>query len=84
MGPLVVIAYADFPDASVEEEVLKTVGAKVVHPSTLSTDEVYDLALKADAFMVSIQPVRADLIGKMETEYERARAELEALRKTMA
>ncbi len=66
MGPLVVIAYADFPDASVEEEVLKTVGAKVVHPSTLSTDEVYDLALKADAFMVSIQPVRADLIGKME------------------
>ncbi len=50
MGPLVVIAYADFPDASVEEEVLKAVEAKVVHPAALSSmDEVYGLRCTAIA-----------------------------------
>lgn len=64
--PTVVIAYNQFPDTSTEAEILSEVGAKIIHMGRLDTDESWQAAIAADALMVSVQNVPADLINRMD------------------
>jgi D-3-phosphoglycerate dehydrogenase len=62
----VVIAYAGLGDATVEREILSAVGADVVQLANLDTPEALAAARQADALMVTIQKVPADLIASLE------------------
>ncbi len=64
--PMVVIAYDEFNDTRVEEEVLTAVNARVIHTRNLNTPEALDAAKQADAVMVSIQQVSADIIAMLQ------------------
>lgn len=64
--PTVVVAY-DMGGDSIERQVLNAIeGVEVIHTRQLATPEARELASKADALMVTIQEVSADLIAKME------------------
>src|SRR5713226_2536430 len=65
MGPTVVIAYAGFGDILLEQEVLSAVNANVVHTPSLDTPQAVESVKEADALMVTIQEVSADLIATM-------------------
>src|SRR3954469_12685677 len=65
--PTVAIAYDNIgTDMSIEEEVLRAGGVEIWHIRSLNTDEARDTAAKADALMVTIQQVPADLIRRLE------------------
>jgi D-3-phosphoglycerate dehydrogenase len=64
--PMVVIAYDEFSDTTVEEAVLKAIDATVVHTRTLDTLEALEATHEADAVMVSIQHVTADIIAGLQ------------------
>lgn len=64
-SPLVAIAYDEFPDITVEQEVLQAIDAQVLHIRNLSTPEALATARRADALMVTIQQVSADLLSGM-------------------
>jgi D-3-phosphoglycerate dehydrogenase len=63
--PTVVIAYADFPDTDLEDDVLKAIGATIVRLSGLETPAQLAAARQADALMVSVQSVPASLLNSM-------------------
>ena len=63
--PTIVIAYADFPDTTVEAEILKAVGADIVPIAGLETPDQLEAARRADGLMVTIQPVPAHLLTSM-------------------
>lgn len=63
--PRVIIAYDEFPDTQVEEEILRAVNAEVVHTRNLSSTESLQAASESDALMVTIQPVPATLLRRM-------------------
>jgi D-3-phosphoglycerate dehydrogenase len=63
--PTVVIAYADFPDTDLEDNVLKTIGATIVRLGGLETPEQLEAARQADGLMVSIHNVPASLLNSM-------------------
>ncbi len=65
MKPTVVIAYEGFGDILLEQEVLSAIDANVVHSKSLDTPEAIESVKQADALMVTIQKVPADLIATM-------------------
>lgn len=64
--PTVVVAYDEFSDTQVEESVLKGIDAHVIHSHNLSTPGALEAAKQADALMVTIQPVTADILASLE------------------
>ena len=63
--PTVVIAYGGFADTNVERDVLGAINADVIHTGRLDTPEAQDAAARADALMVTIQKVPAELIDRL-------------------
>ncbi len=64
--PTVVIAYDLTGDITIEREVLKAIDdVNIITTSSLSTPEALETASHADALMVTIQEVSADLIARM-------------------
>jgi D-3-phosphoglycerate dehydrogenase len=61
----VVIAYNEFPDVTVETDILKAIAATVLHVRGLETPEQLEAARQADALMVSTQKVSASLLAEM-------------------
>jgi D-3-phosphoglycerate dehydrogenase len=66
MAPTVVIAYPGFGDIRIEEDMLSTIDANVSHVANLDTPSSREVAAQADALMVTLQPVPAELIATME------------------
>ncbi len=66
MKPTVVIGYPGFGDIEIEKEILRTIDAEVVHVGATDTPAAREAVRRADALMVTIQPVTADLIAVME------------------
>ena len=66
MNPTVVIAYPGFGDIDIECEILSAIDARIAHVGNLDSEEARQAARQADALMVTIQPVSADLIQSME------------------
>jgi D-3-phosphoglycerate dehydrogenase / 2-oxoglutarate reductase len=65
--PTVVIAYDLSGEISIEQKVLSTLdGVNIVNTGNLVTPEAIEAASKADALMVTIQDVTADIIAKLE------------------
>ncbi len=64
--PTVAIIYNEFPDTSVESEVLRAIDATVIHTRVLDTPEQLAAARQADALMVSVHKVPASLIATLE------------------
>ena len=63
--PTIVIAYADFPDTTVEAEILKAIEANIVPLAGLETPEQIEAARQADGLMVTIQRVPDSLLTRM-------------------
>jgi len=66
MKPTVIIAYADASDTKVEQEILKAVDANILYIRKFDTEEALEAASKADALMVGLEEVRANLIARMD------------------
>ena len=66
MNPTVVIAYPGFGDIEIEKEILSAADLQIEHVGNLDSEEARQAARQADALMVTIQPVAADLIQSME------------------
>jgi D-3-phosphoglycerate dehydrogenase len=66
MKPTVVIAYAPFGDYQIEQEILQRLGGEIRYFTETHSPEAQAAMQTADAVMVTVQPVRADLIGKLE------------------
>ena len=66
MNANVVIAYPGFGDIEIEREILSAAGLEIEHVGNLDTEEAREAARQCDALMVTIQPVRADLIQSLE------------------
>jgi len=62
----VVIAHASFPDTRLETEALAAIDATTVYTGNLRAGEAREAAKSADALMVTIQEVDADLIRSLE------------------
>jgi D-3-phosphoglycerate dehydrogenase len=63
--PTVAIIYSEFPDTSVEAEVLNAIDATVLHTRGLDTPEQLEAARRADALMVSTHQVPASLLATL-------------------
>ena len=63
--PTVVIAYADFPDTALEDDILKTIGATILRVGGLETPEQLEAARQADGLIVSVHSVPASLLNSM-------------------
>ena len=66
MNANVVIAYPGFGDIEIEREILSAAGLEIEHVGNLDTEEARQAARQCDALMVTIQPVRAELIQSLE------------------
>jgi len=66
MPPTVVTALGSAADAQMEREMLQAVDANLVHVASLDTPEARELIRQADALIVTVHPVAADLIASME------------------
>ncbi|MDE0141931.1 MAG: C-terminal binding protein [Caldilineaceae bacterium] len=66
MNMNVVIAYPGFGDIEIEQEILSAAGLEIEHVGNLDTEAAREAARHCDALMVTIQPVRADLIRSLE------------------
>ena len=66
MRPTVVIGYSGLVDIEIEKEVLSALDADIIDAGTTDTPEARAAIRQADALMVTIQPVPADLIASME------------------
>jgi D-3-phosphoglycerate dehydrogenase / 2-oxoglutarate reductase len=66
MRPTVVIGYPGFGDIEIEKEILSTIDAEVIHTGSMDSTEAQAAVRMADAVMVTIQPVRAELIAAMQ------------------
>jgi len=62
MQPLVMIALREYGNTSVEEEILKKVGAKIEFTQTILTPEAKKIAQKADAIAFSSEPFPREAI----------------------
>jgi len=62
----VVIAHASFPDTQLESEALAAIGATTVFTGNLDSSEARAIARQAQAIMVTIQEVDAELIRSLE------------------
>lgn len=66
MRPTVVIGYSGFGDIEIETEILRALDADIIHTGATDTPEARAAIRQADALMVTIEPVSADLIASME------------------
>ena len=66
MNANVVIAYPGFGDIEIEREILSAAGLEIEHVGNLDTEEAREAARQCDALMVTIQPVRGELIQSLE------------------
>jgi len=66
MKPTVVIGYPGFGDIDIEREILRRIDADIVHIGATDTPAAREAVRHADALMVTIQPVAAELIARME------------------
>ncbi len=62
----VLVAHETYPISALESDAFGAVGATVVQTEGLAAPEARQLAIKADALMVTIQPVDAALIKALE------------------
>ena len=61
----IVIAHQSFPDTRLEEEALQAIDATVLVTDNLQTAQAREIALNADALMVTIQNVDGDFIRSL-------------------
>lgn len=66
MKPKVMIAYPGFGDLAVETQILRQIDADIQHIGNLSSPEALEAVKQADAVMVTLQKVTADIINSME------------------
>ena len=66
MKPRVAICYPGFGDIDIELDILRRLDADVIHAGATDTPAAKDAIRTADAVMVTVQPVPADLIAGME------------------
>ncbi len=66
MKPTVVIAYAPFGDYQIEQEILHQLGGEIFYFSGTNTPAAQTAMQTADAVMVTVQPVQADLLNRLE------------------
>src|SRR5215212_1676924 len=66
MPPTVVTALGNAADAQIERELLRAVDANLVHVASLDTPDDRAIIRQADALIVTIHRVSADLIGSMD------------------
>ncbi len=65
MKPNVVIAYSGFGDLEVETEVLRAIDAQIVHTGELTSSAALAAVAQADALMVALEKVTAEVIAAM-------------------
>lgn len=65
MGPLVIIAYNDYGDTAVEQEILNVLEAQIVQVDNLLSLRGTHEAEVAEALMVTTQPVTAEILAHM-------------------
>ena len=63
--PTVVIAY-NFPEIEIEQRIIGATGAEVIHTRRLDTPDALAAASRADVLMVTIEPVPAELIDRLD------------------
>jgi D-3-phosphoglycerate dehydrogenase len=61
----VIIGYHEYDDTAVEDDILNAVGARTLRIPNLASSDRTDVFGAADALMVSVQPVGADLLAQM-------------------
>ncbi len=66
MKPTVVIAYPPFGDLQIEQEILQQLDGQVLHFAGTHSPEAQAAMQTADAVMVTIQPVSAELIATLQ------------------
>ncbi|MFN8492597.1 MAG: C-terminal binding protein [Caldilineaceae bacterium] len=66
MQPKVLIAYPGFGDLTVETQILRQIDAEIQHIGNLTSPEALAAVKQADAVMVTLQKVTADIINSME------------------
>lgn len=65
MKPTVVIAYPGFGDLDVERRVLSAIDAQILHTGNLTTPAALTAVSEADALMVALEKVTAEIIAAM-------------------
>ena len=65
MKPTVVIAYSGFGDLDVERKVLSAIDARIIHTGNLTTPAALAAVTEADALMVALEKVTAEIIATM-------------------
>lgn len=65
MKPKVVIAYTGFGDIELEKKVLAPLNAEIVHSENLRTPEALEAVKDADAVLVTLERVTAEIINSM-------------------
>jgi D-3-phosphoglycerate dehydrogenase len=65
MRPKVVIAYSGFGDLAVETPILRQIDAEIIHTGNLTSPEALEAVKEADALMVTLERVTADIIASM-------------------
>ena len=63
--PTVIIAY-NFPEIDIEQRIIGATGADIIHTRRLDTPEAQEAASRADALMVTIEKVPAELIDRLD------------------
>jgi D-3-phosphoglycerate dehydrogenase / 2-oxoglutarate reductase len=67
MKPQVVIAYADFGDnLAVERKILSAIAAEIIHTGNLTTPEALSTVQQADAMMVTLERVTAEIVNSLQ------------------
>ncbi|MCL4862733.1 MAG: C-terminal binding protein [Caldilineaceae bacterium] len=65
MKPTVVIAYSGFGDLEVERKVLSAIDAQIIHTGNLTTPDALAAVTQADALMVALEKVTAEIMATM-------------------
>lgn len=67
MKPKIVVAYADFGDnLAVERKVLQAIDADIMHAGNLTSPEALAAVQQADAVMVTLQRVTAEIVNSLQ------------------
>ena len=66
MKPIVIITYTDPSDAIVEQDILKAIEAEILYIRSFDSDEALETLSKADALMVGLEEVTANMIARMD------------------
>ena len=65
MKPKVVIAYTGFGDIELEKKVLSPLNAEIIHSENLRTPAALEAVKDADAVIVTLERVTAEIINSM-------------------